>query len=207
ALDGGVGGHHEDLRALAFGRSRHVLADQVEPAQLRHHVVDHQQVEGPLGEQPLRIARAGRFDHLVAGIAQRPPERPQDLFFIVDEEDRAAVWHHGWGKSMRISVPRPGALATVSVPPSPSTMFFAIGRPRPVPPRLVVKYGSNTCERLAASIPAPVSLTTIVTPSALRRVDRVTAPPSIPAAAPAVVAAFCLRSGDAPAVSAAFARP
>ena len=32
-------------------------------------------------------------------------------------------------------------------------MFLAIGRPRPVPPRLVVKYGSKTCGRSAGAMP------------------------------------------------------
>ena len=59
-------------------------------------------------------------------------------------------------------VPRPGVLATAIVPPSPSTMFLAIGRPRPVPPRLVVKYGSKTRGRSAASMPTPWSAMTIV---------------------------------------------
>ena len=45
------------------------------------------------------------------------------------------------GRSMRISVPRPGVLVMLIAPPSPSMMFLAIGRPSPVPPRLVVKYG------------------------------------------------------------------
>ena len=34
ALDRRVGRHHQDLRALAFGRRRDVLADQIEAAQL-----------------------------------------------------------------------------------------------------------------------------------------------------------------------------
>ena len=42
-------------------------------------------------------------------------------------------------------------------------MFLAMARPRPVPPRFVVKYGSNTCGRCAGSMPAPRSAMTIVT--------------------------------------------
>ena len=79
-----------------------------------------QHVEGALGEQPLRLARAGRLDDVVAGVAQRAAERLEDFFFVVDEEDRAAVASSGdarresrpacraasTGRSMRISVPR-----------------------------------------------------------------------------------------------------
>src|SRR5256885_13147423 len=71
------------------------------------------------------------------------------------------------GRLMRISVPCPRAsmlLNTVMVPPRPSMMFLAIGRPRPVPPRLVVKYGSKTRDRLAPSMPVPLSKIVIETP-------------------------------------------
>src|SRR5205814_7310637 len=119
--------------------------------------VDDEHVEGALGEQPLRLPRAGRVDHFVAGIAKRTAKRLENLFLVVDEKNGSAVCDHqrngacstvarrapssdaGTGNSIRISVPAPGALVTAMVPPRPSTMFFAIGRPRPVPPRRVVK--------------------------------------------------------------------
>ena len=53
-------------------------------------------------------------------------------------------------------------------------MFLVMGKPRPVPPRLVVKYGSNTRARSARSIPAPVSATAIATVSPSLRVVSVT---------------------------------
>ena len=64
----------------------------------------------------------------------------------------------GHGSSMRIVRARRARLATPMVPPSPSTMFFAIGRPRPVPVRLVVKYGSKTRRRSSGAMPVPRSL-------------------------------------------------
>ena len=93
ALDRGVRGHHQDLGPLALGRRADVLADQVEAAQLRHDVVDDEEVERPLGQQPLASRGLRRLDHLVAGVAQRPAERLEDLLFVVDEQDRAAVCH------------------------------------------------------------------------------------------------------------------
>ena len=43
------------------------------------------------------------------------------------------------GRSMRTSVPTCRWLRTTMLPPRPSMMFLAIGRPRPVPARRVVK--------------------------------------------------------------------
>ncbi len=87
ALDGRVRRHHQDLRPFAFGRRADVLANQIEAAQLRHHVVHEHDVERPLGEQPLRVARIGRLDHLMSGAAQRAAERLEDLFLVVDEQN------------------------------------------------------------------------------------------------------------------------
>ena len=53
---------------------------------------------------------------------------------------------------------------TAIVPPRPSTMLRAMGSPRPVPDRLVVKYGSKICATWSAAMPPPRSL--IVTLSA-----------------------------------------
>ena len=73
ALDGGVRRHHQDLRPLASGVEADELADQVEAGQLRHQVVDDQQVERPLAEQPLRLARAAGRDDLVAASRSARP--------------------------------------------------------------------------------------------------------------------------------------
>ena len=42
--------HHEDLRTLALRRRGDVLADEIEPADLGHHVVHDQHVEHPPAE-------------------------------------------------------------------------------------------------------------------------------------------------------------
>src|SRR5690242_2671373 len=73
------------------------------------------------------------------------------VFVVSQLQDNAA--EELYGRSTRISVPAPSALSMLIVPPSPSMMFFAMGSPRPVPPRFVVKYGSNTCARWAGSMP------------------------------------------------------
>ncbi len=75
AFDGRVGGHHQNLRPLAFGRRADQLADQLQAAKLRHDVVDDQHVERALGEQALGLPRARRLHHVVSGGAQRAAER------------------------------------------------------------------------------------------------------------------------------------
>ena len=70
--------------------------------------------------------------------------------------------------------PRPRGSSTAIVPPRASTILRAMARPRPVPVRLVVKYGSNTWGRSAAAIPVPRS----ATHSRTRRGSRRRAPTS-----------------------------
>src|SRR5262245_52699903 len=158
AVDGRLAGGSIDS-ARARPRRPHVLPDQIESRQLRHDVVDEEHVEVSLGEQPLCLARRPRFGDGVARVPQRPSERFENLFFVVDEENRPALCHAtacgSRGSSIRSSVPWPGALETAIDPPSPSMMFLAMGKPSPVPPRLVVKYGSKTCGSASGSIPPP----------------------------------------------------
>ena len=91
ALDGGVRGHHQDLRTLAVRGAADEFPDQVQSAELRHHVVDDQQIEGALGEKTLGLTGARRLDDLVAGVTQRASERLQNFLFVVDEENRPAM--------------------------------------------------------------------------------------------------------------------
>ena len=139
-----VRGHQDDLRP--FGRRLlRQLANQLQSGDAGHQVVDDEQVERALGQVPLRLADAGRLDDLVSLVSQCAAQPLQDLFLVVGEQDRTAAGCHACapgdccGRSMRISVPSPRRLETASVPPSPSMMFFAIGSPRPVPARRVVK--------------------------------------------------------------------
>src|SRR5688500_12208635 len=108
---------------------------------------------------PLGVARAGGLDDLVPFLAQGPAEALQDLLLVVHQQDRAARdgchARASTGRSIRISVPSPTRLATLMVPPSPSMMFLAIGSPRPVPARRVVKYGSKMCARSSVEMPTP----------------------------------------------------
>ena len=60
-----------------------------------------------------------------------------------------------------------------SVPPRPSMMFFEIGRPRPVPARRVVKYGSKICAMSSGEMPTPRSwmVTVACVPASLVRIS------------------------------------
>jgi len=87
ALHRRVGRHHDDLRALAFGRRRDVLANEVEAAQLRHDVVDDQQVERAFGQEPLRLAGIRRFHDRMARVPKGASEGLEVRLLVVDEED------------------------------------------------------------------------------------------------------------------------
>ena len=102
--------------------------------------------------------RARRRDHVVTFLAQRAAERLEDLLLVVGEQDAAGRHHDGHARARpaRRSA-RSGCScrcracsATLMVPPRPSMMFLAIGRPRPVPARRVVKYGSKMRGRSSA---------------------------------------------------------
>src|SRR4030095_3472869 len=69
------------------------LANEIQPADLGHDVVDDQDVERALAEQTLRLPRGGRLDHAVAGVPQGPAQRPQNLLFVVYEQDGSAMSH------------------------------------------------------------------------------------------------------------------
>ena len=68
------------------------------------------------------------------------------------------------GSSISTRVPSPSRLSIRMAPPSASTTLREIARPRPVPVRFVVKYGSKTCGRSAGGIPGPRSATHRTTP-------------------------------------------
>ena len=125
------------------------------PLELRHHVVDQRAgrrrgrraAAGPRG----RVAVDG---DLVAGVAQRAAERLQDLLFVVDEQDRAVLLVSCVSSRSRAAGRRQidaelGAAARArwrrrSCRRAPRRCSWRWPGPRPVPPRLVVKNGSNT---------------------------------------------------------------
>ncbi len=90
ALDRRVRGHHDDLRPLDRGR-RVELADQIEAGDVRHQIVDDEQIEHALREEPLRLARARRGRDLVPFGAQRLRQRVENLALVVDEKNRACT--------------------------------------------------------------------------------------------------------------------
>ena len=112
-----------------------------------------------------RLLRVRRGDHLVPVVAQRAAQRLEDFLFVVGEQDAAG--HVMCHCSVRVArahrrcrcgsrCRRRHVVATLIVPPRPSTMFLAIARPRPVPARRVVKYGSKMRGRSSSAMPLPV---------------------------------------------------
>src|SRR5687767_6603822 len=141
--------HHHDRRPLALRCRGHQLPNDFEARSFRHQIVDYEQIERSIDEQTLGIEGARGGHDIVAFFTQRASEVLEDLLFVVCEQNAAARDGHSDGcgaspSSILMFVPAPGVLATVIWPPRPSMMFLAIGNPRPVPPRRVVKYGSNT---------------------------------------------------------------
>ena len=94
ALDRRVRRHHQNLRALGFGRRGDQLADQVEPGRIGHQVVDDEHVDAALGQHALRLADAAGFEHVVPLGAQRLSERAPDFLFVVDQKEGAASRNH-----------------------------------------------------------------------------------------------------------------
>ena len=69
------------------------------------------------------------------------------------------------GNVNRISVPLPTVLDAYTVPLCASTVCRAIARPSPVPPGLLVTYGSQILARRSAGIQQPESRTEMTMPS------------------------------------------
>src|SRR2546428_65842 len=83
------------------------------------------------------------------------------------------------------TLPRPGPLSTVSVPPWRSTVACTSESPRPVPCwPFVEKKGSRQRCRTSSDMPVPVSLTSSLTSAPSSRARTVTVPPSRMAATP-----------------------
>ena len=72
------------LGSFALGDRLRQLADQIEPGQLGHEVVDDEHVEQTLTEQPTGFGPAGGVHHLVALVAQPTRQRSANLRLIVD---------------------------------------------------------------------------------------------------------------------------
>ena len=154
-----------------------ILADQIEAAQLRHHVVDDEQVERALG----RAAAAPRAALVVSTTSWPASRSARPSAFRIFSSSSTSRMEPRWvmhaGACGRLGgavvggaraagrcgsrCRWPGALDTAIVPPRPSTMFLAIGRPRPVPPRLVVKYGSKTLRQIGRRDADARSVTTM----------------------------------------------
>src|SRR5262245_21521778 len=136
--------HHDDLRAFLLGGTGDELADQFQAGRAGHQIIDDEHVER-IGQQPLGLAGVAAFDDAMPLGPQRAAQGLQYLFLVVNEKNRTRGAHEGMvplggrlGSSMSMIVPA-ALLWTASVPPRPSMMFLAIGKPSPVPVRRVVK--------------------------------------------------------------------
>ncbi len=80
---------------------------------------------------------------------------------------------------MVATVPTPGSLSIVSVPPWAATRSRLMLRPRPEPGDATPLWNlSNTCSNSSDSIPTPLSATSITAPRPAGRAARRNVPPS-----------------------------
>ena len=190
ALNRGVRGHLRICGRSPSGVELTFSANQIQAAQLRHDVVHEHDVERPLGEQTtLRVAQAGRFNHLMSGASQGARQRLEDFSSSSTSRIEPRISHLDGSERTTLGdrcrrvvseIQREfdanrgafsGCAADRDRASQAFTIFLEIGRPRPVPPRLVVKYGSKMRGRSARSMPAPRSAITMATERPSNRVD------------------------------------
>ena len=178
-FDGAERGHDD------HGRVRVLAAQFVEQLQAVHAgqlQIGEDQVGASASLQAF-LGGAGLLD-FVAGGGQMQLDHAAELFFVFDHQDGGL---HALGLSVdsrngrntRNTLPSPGSLSTVIVPPCSSTIFETIARPRPTPSILVVKNGLKMLSRFLGSMPEPRSITAISTgPVDLARLHRDAAVPA-----------------------------
>ena len=89
AVDGGMRGHHHDLRTLGLRNGGGELPHQIEAGHIRHQVVEHDDVEGALGQSLPRLVSPTSLRHIVPFTPERRAERAPKLGLVVHEEDAA----------------------------------------------------------------------------------------------------------------------
>ena len=69
-------------------------AADLDPVELGHHHVEHDEVEALLGEAVERLAAVARGDDLVALLAERVRQQRLDRLLVVDEQDASRGLTH-----------------------------------------------------------------------------------------------------------------
>src|ERR1039458_3452940 len=172
--------HHRHLAVLAADQPQKLQAIHVGQFEIgEHHIGAIDNLQGLFGGTGVI--------HLKARGGQLQPDDAPQLLFVFDNQD--AFFHAGFapavwralgstGRSTRKTLPLPGSLSTVILPPCSSTILETMANPNPTPCGLVVKNGLKMESRCFASIPAPRSITAISTIPPIARVFTVTAPPA-----------------------------
>ena len=148
------------------------------PGLLRHQVVDHEQVERPLGQQALTPSRARGVVTTSCPSSRRA--RPRVLRIFSSSSTSEDACRTICGQRVPIAGPWPvrsgircraraGSDAD-ACRPAPRRCSWRSPGPGRCPSRRVVKYGSNTRGRSSAGMPAPRSRTVSTTcrPTAAR---------------------------------------
>src|SRR5207244_4166418 len=126
-------------RGEAVGPTRHHQVEQYSVRRVAlHRRYPRAAVRRLRGLEPFRFEQGG--DHLT------------DVCLVIDEQHAGA---HAAVSTMENVAPPPGVSATVMLPLWASIVCRTRASPKPVPSRLLVKYGSNTRWRRSSGISAP----------------------------------------------------
>src|SRR5690606_33170148 len=149
---------HRDHRAAPVE-----LLLQFKAAHARHADVEHQAAGLRRVECREEFLRRGDRRRRYAHRLQQQPDRGAHARVVVDHEYGGCPLLHdvasAAGRASTKRAPRGGQGSWRSEPPCACAMVWLIGRPRPVPWRLVLRKGSNRRAATSGSTPAPLSHT------------------------------------------------
>src|SRR5207302_490867 len=145
------------------------LAADVRAAPVGEHEIEDDSIRRVRRRLRQRLRCCGGDLDLIAGALQARAQRPQDLRFVIDDQDAqtahrgSAAWSVTAGSaSAKVDPPRAGSEeSTQTRPPFASANPRAIARPRPLPrsPPLPRSNASKIRSRSASATPGPRSRT------------------------------------------------
>src|SRR5207244_4539525 len=134
------------------------LFEQLEPREIGHDDVAHDEADLLVHEELERLAGGARGDGLVARGLEHVRDQLADDRVVVDDED-PAHWVTTIGRRRTNDAPAPTDESAIRSPPWARAISRLAASLRPEPLAFVVEKGSNMSLRVSGSIPPPVSVT------------------------------------------------